>query len=111
FAVTICTAILISGMVSISLTPMLCSRFLREVKPIKRGIFYRVTENIFDGMLHVYGVSLRWVLAHRPVMLALFVAVLGTTVYLYTIVPKGFIPETDNDNFGVNTEAAQGTSF
>jgi hydrophobe/amphiphile efflux-1 (HAE1) family protein len=111
FAVTICTAILISGMVSISLTPMLCSRFLKEIKPVKHGVFYRVTESIFNGMLHVYGVSLRWVLAHRPVMLALFVAVLGTTVYLYTIVPKGFIPETDNDNFSVNTEAAQGTSF
>jgi HAE1 family hydrophobic/amphiphilic exporter-1 len=111
FAVTICTAILISGIVSISLTPMLCSRFLREIKPVKHGIFYRATESVFDGMLHLYRVTLGWVLRHRPIMLGLFVAVLGATVYLYTIVPKGFIPETDNDNFNVNTEAAQGTSF
>jgi HAE1 family hydrophobic/amphiphilic exporter-1 len=111
FALTICTAILISGVVSISLTPMLCSRFLKEIKPRKRGLFYRSTEAVFNGMVNLYGTTLRWVLEHRPVMLALFVCVLGTTVYLYTIVPKGFIPEADNDNFGVNTEAAQGTSF
>ena len=111
FAVTICTAILISGMVSISLTPMLCSRFLREVKETGHGWLYRGTERIFDGMLHLYAVTLRWVLGHRPVMLAMFLAVLGTTGYLYTVVPKGFIPDTDNDNFNVNTEAAQGTSY
>ncbi len=76
FAVTICTAILISGMVSISLTPMLCSRFLRESKPEKHGFFYRLMEGIFDRTLHIYAVSLKWVLGHRPVMLAMFVAVL-----------------------------------
>ena len=111
FAVTICTAILISGMVSISLTPMLCSRFLREMKTTGHGRLYRATERIFDGMLHLYAVTLHWVLGHRPVMLAMFLAVLGTTGYLYAVVPKGFIPDTDNDNFMVNTEAAQGTSY
>jgi HAE1 family hydrophobic/amphiphilic exporter-1 len=111
FAVTICTAILISGMVSISLTPMLCSRFLRENKAEKHGLFYRMMENIFDRTLHVYAVTLKWVLNHRPVMLAMFVGVLAVTVDLYMIVPKGFIPDTDNDNFSVNAEAAQGTSY
>jgi HAE1 family hydrophobic/amphiphilic exporter-1 len=111
FAVTICTAILISGMVSISLTPMLCSRFLRENRAEKHGFFYRMMEGIFDRTLHVYAVSLKWVLAHRPVMLAMFVAVLLVTVDLYMIVPKGFIPDTDNDNFSVNVDAAQGTSY
>ncbi len=111
FAVSICTAILISGMVSISLTPMLCSRFLRNLRQTGHGFVYRFMEGIFQAMLRTYAVSLRWVLGHRPVMLAMFVAVLGTTVYLYEIVPKGFIPETDNDNFSVQTEAAQGTSF
>jgi HAE1 family hydrophobic/amphiphilic exporter-1 len=111
FAVTICTAILISGMVSISLTPMLCSRFLRESKPEKHGFFYRLMEGIFDRTLHIYAVSLKWVLGHRPVMLAMFVAVLLITVDLYMVVPKGFIPDTDNDNFSVNVEAAQGTSY
>ena len=69
-------------------------------------------ERIFDGMLHIYTPSrLRWVLGHRPVMLAMFLAVLGATGYFYMVVPKGFIPDTDNDNFNVNTEAAQGTSY
>jgi hydrophobic/amphiphilic exporter-1 (mainly G- bacteria), HAE1 family len=111
FAITICTAILISGMVSISLTPMLCSRFLKPASQEKHGLMYRALERVFDGMLYVYGGSLRWVLNHRPVMLAMFVIVLGTTVYLYNVVPKGFIPDTDNDNFSVQIEAAQGTSF
>src|SRR5208283_4880410 len=111
FAVTICTAILISGMVSISLTPMLCSRFLRNIKRSGHGFFYRALERVFQGMLGTYSTSLRWVLGHRPVMLGMFVVVLCVTGGLYVVVPKGFIPDTDNDNFSVQTEAAQGTSF
>ena len=111
FAVTICTAILISGMVSISLTPMLCSRFLRDTRNDRHGLVYRALERIFNTMLHVYGVTLQWVLEHRPVMLASFVGVLTVTGWLYTVVNKGFIPDTDNDNFMVQTEAAQGTSY
>src|SRR5256885_14598863 len=79
FAVTICTAILISGMVSVSLTPMLCSRFLRESKKENHGFLYRSMEGIFDWTLNLYGVTLKWVLGHRPVMLAMFVAVLMVT--------------------------------
>jgi hydrophobic/amphiphilic exporter-1 (mainly G- bacteria), HAE1 family len=111
FAVTICTAILISGMVSISLTPMLCSRFLRPVKLENQGRFYRVTEKFFDRMRATYGWSLRKVLAHPMIMGLTFIGVLGATAYLYVIVPKGFIPDADNDQFYVNTEMAQGTSF
>jgi HAE1 family hydrophobic/amphiphilic exporter-1 len=112
FAVTICTAILISGMVSVSLTPMLCSRFLKGYDHHARhGILYRAMEKVFDGMLHVYSGSLRWVLNHRPVMLAMFLIVLGVTGWFYVIVPKGFIPDTDNDNFNVQVEAQQGTSY
>jgi HAE1 family hydrophobic/amphiphilic exporter-1 len=111
FAVTICTAILISGIVSISLTPMLCSRFLRETSRSTRGILYRAMEGLFDFSLRLYGVTLRWVLGHRPVMLAMFLAVLGLTGYLYVVVPKGFIPDTDNDTFSIQTEATQGTSY
>ncbi|HZT30784.1 MAG TPA: efflux RND transporter permease subunit [Bryobacteraceae bacterium] len=110
FAVTICAAILISGMVSVSLTPMLCSRFLRRPGD-QSGSFYRVTEFFFQSMLRAYSGSLRWVLNHRPVMLALFLAVLSATGYLYVKVPKGFIPDQDNDQMYVNTEALQGTSF
>ncbi len=113
FAVTICTAILISGMVSISLTPMLCSRFLRYAhsRDEKHGIMYRAMEKVFDVMLHLYDISLRWVLRHRPIMMASFLAVLGVTGYLYTVVNKGFIPDTDNDNFNIQVEAQQGTSY
>ena len=111
FAVTITVAILISGLVSISLTPMLCSRFLRGTHSAKAGIFNRVMEGLFDGMRNLYAVTLRWVLRHRPVMACVFIAVLAATVYLYVKVPKGFIPETDNDQLYVNTEALQGTSF
>ena len=111
FAVTICTAILISGMVSVSLTPMLCSRFLKDTRHVVHGVFYRAMERTFNGMLHIYGASLRWVLNHRPVMLALFMVVLGVTGYLYATVSKGFIPDTDNDTFNIQTESTQGTSF
>jgi hydrophobic/amphiphilic exporter-1 (mainly G- bacteria), HAE1 family len=111
FAVTICTAILISGMVSISLTPMLCSRFLKDTRNDEHGRFYRAMERVFEGMLRTYSVSLRWVLNHRPVMLAMFLVVLSVTGWFYVIVSKGFIPDTDNDNFNVQTEAAQGTSY
>ena len=111
FAVTICTAILISGMVSITLTPMLCSRFLKDTSHRAHGIMYRAVERAFQGMLRTYAGSLRWVLGHRPVMLAMFLAVLGVTGYLYVVVPKGFIPDTDNDTFSVQTEAVQGTSY
>ena len=110
FAVTICAAILISGLVSITLTPMLCSRLLRESKP-QRGAFHRWVEGGFDGMRAVYGQSLGWVLDHRPVMLVIFLAVAGATAWLYLAVPKGFLPDVDNDQFNVNLLAQQGTSY
>jgi len=111
FAVTICVAILFSGMVSITLTPMLCSRFLRRPGSGRQNLVFRAIERFFDGMLRLYGASLRWVLCHRPVMLAVFVIVLAATSYLFLKVPKGFIPDQDNDQMFVSTEAMQGTSF
>jgi HAE1 family hydrophobic/amphiphilic exporter-1 len=111
FAVTICAAILISGVVSVTLTPMLCSRFLREIREEKHGLFYRLSENSFLATRRFYGGSLRWVLNHRPVMLGMFLAVLAATAYLYVAVPKGFIPDTDNDQFNIQMQAAQGTSY
>ena len=110
FAVTICAAILISGIVSITLTPMLCSRFL--LRPgSEHGVSIASLERGFQTDAGLYDVSLQWVLRHRPVMLAVFVAVLMVTADLYMVVPKGFIPDTDNDNFSINVEAAQGTSY
>jgi len=111
FAVTICVAILISGVVSITLTPMLCSRFLRPPAEHARSWFYRVTERFFDSLLHVYDRSLRWVLRHRLLTMATFVIVLAATVLMMAVIPKGFIPEEDTDQMLIITEAAQGTSF
>jgi len=111
FAVTICTAILISGVVSVTLTPMLCSRFLREPKPERHGWLYRAIERAFETTRNFYGTSLGWVLQHRPVMLMVLLAVVGVTGYLYIAVPKGFIPDTDQDQFNINMQMAQGTSY
>jgi HAE1 family hydrophobic/amphiphilic exporter-1 len=111
FAVTITVAILISGVVSVTLTPMLCSRFLRGAHEEKRGWFYRVTESFFQGMLRVYDHSLQFVLRHRPAMMVSFVLVLAATGYMFVTIPKGFIPDQDTDQLSIITEAQQGTSY
>ncbi len=111
FAVTICVAILISGLVSISLTPMLCSRFLRPFNHRQQSRFHRTMESLFGSLLRAYDGSLRWVLRHRPVMISVFLIVLAATAYLFVKIPKGFIPEQDSDQMNVNLEAAQGTAF
>src|SRR5437660_4857364 len=111
FAVTITTAILISGIVSVTLTPMLCSRFLRVTALHGKSGFPGVMERLFGRLLHAYEWSLAIVLRHRVVMLGLFVAVLAATIAMFGIVPKGFIPDQDNDSLNVNILAAQGTSF
>src|SRR5436190_7661299 len=109
FAVTITAAILISGLVSVTLTPMLCSRFLRVVHG-KKG-FAGLMDRAFDALLGGYRWSLGLVLRHRPVMMAIFVAVFAATVRMYYVVPTGFIPDEDRDSMFVNLQGAQGTSF
>ncbi len=109
FAVTITTAILISGVVSITLTPMLCSRFLRVVHS-KRG-FAGLMDRAFDALLAGYEWSLSLVLRHRAVMMGVFLAVLIATVQMFKVIPTGFIPDQDNDSMFVNLQAAQGTSY
>ncbi|HSB14491.1 MAG TPA: efflux RND transporter permease subunit [Bryobacteraceae bacterium] len=111
FAVTITAAILISGLVSVTLTPMLSSRFLRPPSEERHGWFYRLTESIFQGMLSLYGRTLRWTLKFRPVTLAISFLILAATVWLFLKTPKGFIPSEDTDQIFVVTEAVQGTSY
>jgi HAE1 family hydrophobic/amphiphilic exporter-1 len=111
FAVTITAAILISGVVSITLTPMLCSRFLNAGAIHGKGRFARAMESVFDVMFRGYEWSLGAVLRHRAVMLAVFFAVLAGTVAMFVVVPKGFIPDQDNDTLNINLRAAQGTSY
>ena len=109
FAVTITAAILISGVVSITLTPMLCSRFLRVVHT-KRGLA-GLLDRAFDKLFAGYRWSLGIVLRHRFAMVVIFIGVLAGTVYMYGIVPKGLIPDSDNDFMFVNIRGAQGSSF
>ncbi len=111
FSVTICVAILISGVVSVTLTPMLCSRFLHAKEKHERSWFYRVTERFFDGMLHAYERSLQIVLRHRPLTMLASMLVLAATLVMFVRIPKGFIPEQDTDQIYAVTEAAQGTSY
>jgi HAE1 family hydrophobic/amphiphilic exporter-1 len=111
FAVTITTAVLISGFVSISLTPMLASRILRAHSPEKPGLLSRIIEAPLMFATRMYEGSLRWVVKHHFVMVIVFVAMFASTIWLFERVPKGFIPDVDTDQIYVNTEMAQGTSY
>ena len=111
FAITIGAAILISGFVSLSLTPMLASRFLRPPQATRHGWLYNAFERVFDGCRNFYGVTLTACLRFRAVTMTLSLVLFGVTVYLFTIVPKGFLPNEDQGRFNVNTEAAEGISF
>ena len=111
FAVTITAAILVSGFMSISLTPMLCSRFLRPSRDQGHGRLYNILERMFDAWRRVYDITLSGVLRARPVVMAVSVVLLAATVYLFIAVPKGFLPSEDQGRFNVNTEGAQGINF
>ncbi len=111
FAVTIACAVLISGFVSLTLTPMLCSRFLRPPADRGHGRLYNAAERIFQGMLKVYEWSLRKVLDHRRAVIILSAIILVVTAYLFVRIPKGFLPSEDTGRIFAITEASQGTSF
>jgi HAE1 family hydrophobic/amphiphilic exporter-1 len=118
FSVTICVAILISGVVSVTLTPMLCSRFLKHrarAAGTDAGREQTGTtswfERGFEWMLNGYDQTLQIVLRHRPATMVAFAVVLVLTAALFILVPKGFIPDQDTDQIAVITEAAQGTSY
>ena len=110
FAVTIGTAILVSGFVSLTLTPMLASRFLKPPSH-QHGRLYNASERIYERILGKYESSLNWVMEHRFASLMFSLAVLVGTVILFKLVPTGFIPTQDNGQIRATTEAAQGTSF
>jgi len=110
FAVTIGTAILVSGFVSLTLTPMLASRFLKPPSH-QHGKLFNATERIYERILGKYESSLNWVMDHRFGSLLFSLGVLVGTIVLFKIVPTGFIPTQDNGQILATTEAAQGTSF
>jgi HAE1 family hydrophobic/amphiphilic exporter-1 len=111
FAVTIGVAILVSCFVSISLTPMLCSRFLKTSHGQKHGRLYNLTERMFDGSLHVYDITLQFALRHRAITMAFSLLLVVATAYLFMIVPKGFLPSEDQGRFNVSIEAIQGSGL
>jgi HAE1 family hydrophobic/amphiphilic exporter-1 len=111
FAAVIGIAILVSGIVSLTLTPMLCSRYLRHSRSAARGRLYEITERAYQRLLGGYDRSLRWVMARRPLTLAFFVLLVLATVWLAVIIPKGFLPNEDQGFLSVTTETAEGTSF
>jgi HAE1 family hydrophobic/amphiphilic exporter-1 len=118
FAITIGVAILVSGFVSISLTPMLCSRFLKRStagaqhspRPA-HGRMYNAIEAMFRSWLWAYDRTLAVALRFRFVTLLISFALLGATVYLFWMIPKGFLPSEDQGRFSVSTEGAQGIGF
>ena len=122
FAITISAAILVSGFVALTLTPMLCSRLLKargiresahsESTPEKsRKSWWRISEHSYDFVLKSYQWTLRHVLDHSLITIIVMVLLAGVTVYLFQIVPKGFIPSGDTGLLLASTEAAQGVSF
>ena len=110
FAVTIGTAILVSGFVSLTLTPMLASRFLKPPSHT-HGQLFNASERIYTRVLNRYESSLEWVMVHRFSALMFSLAVLVGTILLFKLVPTGFIPTQDTGQIIATTEAAQGTSF
>jgi hydrophobic/amphiphilic exporter-1 (mainly G- bacteria), HAE1 family len=111
FAVVIAVAILVSGFVSLSLTPMLCSRFLRPPETGSHGRLFWAFERFFNGMLKVYDWTLKKVLSHRRTTMAVTALTLIATLFLFRAVPKGFIPSEDTGQILASSEADQGISF
>jgi HAE1 family hydrophobic/amphiphilic exporter-1 len=111
FSVTIAVAVLISGFVSLSLTPMLASRFIRAPGRERHGRVYLMVESGFDAMLSFYRSTLLWVLSRERATLIFSAALLAATVFLFYAIPKGFIPSEDRDQISIRTEAAENISF
>jgi len=111
FAVTIGVAILVSGFVSLTLTPMLSSRFLRSQHGQSHGRMYAATERFYDRMLGVYERSLAWVMERRPATLVFSLIILVATAWLFWSTPKGLFPTDDTGQLLATTEAAEGVSF
>jgi len=111
FAVTLSMTIVISAVVSLTLTPMMCARLLHYQREAEQGTFYRWSQGIFDRIIAAYGRTLRWVLNHQSATLGVAITTLVFTVLLYVVIPKGFFPLQDTGVIMGISEAAQSISF
>ncbi len=111
FAVTLGVTILLSAVVSLTLTPMMCARILKRTPEERQGRFFRASQRVFDKIIQSYGKTLQWVLKHQRLTLLVAVATLVLTVWLYIIVPKGFFPVQDTGVILGISEASQSISF
>src|SRR6266478_3748231 len=111
FAVVLSIAICVSLAISLTLTPMMCAKFLRPQSEKKHGRFYRGSEWAFDRMLGGYRRGLDWVLGHQPLTFIVTIATACLSVYLYMLVPKGFFPQQDTGRISGSVQAAQDISF
>ena len=110
FAVTIIIAILFSGVISVTLTPMLCARILKSEEGQSRNFFYRWSEDGFNAMAGAYQRTLAWSLAHRPVILGAFVASIVASIALFAVMPQDFLPADDGGRLTGQIQAQNGTS-
>ncbi len=111
FAVTVTVTIVISAIVSLTLTPMMCSRFLKNHSKSRHGRLFLAAEAFFDGLLGLYDASLKWVLKRQRLTLGVLIATIAATGYLYVSIPKGFFPQQDTGFILGISEAAQDISF
>ncbi len=111
FAITLAITILVSAVVSLTLTPMMCAKILKHKQVHEQGWFYRKSEYAFDWVISKYGTTLQWVLRHQPLTLTITVGTLAATILLFLVVPKGFFPVQDTGVILGVSEAPQDVSF
>ena len=111
FAVTLAVTILVSAMVSLTLTPMMAARLLKNPAQAKHGRLFKASERFYDGVVEFYGRTLKWILKHQPATLLATLGALVLTIYLYSVVPKGFFPVQDTGVILGISEATQKISF
>src|SRR5205085_2551408 len=111
FAVTLSMTILVSAVVSLTLTPMMCARLLKQKPPAQQGRLFRASENIFQSIVNFYDRTLKFVLNHQLATLLVAIGTIGLTGFLYLAIPKGFFPVEDTGVILGVSEAPQGISF
>jgi multidrug efflux pump len=111
FAITLSVAILVSGFVSLTLTPMMCAKLLKHKRPEEQNRFYRSSEKVFQGIIDFYARTLEWALQRQKMILAVAIGTFACTILLYIVVPKGFFPVQDTGVIVGITEAPESVSF